>query len=453
MIKTGAIIFDTESPGSGWVCEAGGDPFRMASIRTLPTDTVWLVSAGYDEMNEAGLAGHAFYRNDSFLRLKFSVIATEFGLYDDQSYFLPDVAAAKVAVIFERLVRLFCVVAGVSREHWKPHPFGLKNAIREMALPPDPVVDPLLHEATLESVQEFTRSLSRPSFGSHLVALSLPRVEHARQVLSTMVPATDRFKRVKPPKGLAGASLSSWVIEQGGPILARTTLSNFEQQIGDVSNFGGIAPKVRKGAAFSLQYTTTRQWLTGEELVLYSGSADVDVHEAIVFERHARLIDLPHVRDLFSRVSEIDHLSYSLGLFFDNLWTGLVSSYATGPSRDRAVNLIAPFLRSVDRIHCMSAAIRVSDQGHTVSGFGAGRVHLWLEKKELMQGEAVKVAALAGLIPPMLKYGSEGIVVPTTLREDDGYTTHISLISEQFRDELESVDSETVGAITADATA
>lgn len=454
-IGVGAVIFDDpDMPGMGWACRAGGDPFRIPGVQALASDSLWIVNATFDEMNVAGLAQHAFFRGANFLRLSVEAILGEMGMLAEDGHVAePDQAARVIADLFERQVRMLCLLTGTPRERWKPPRSILRSAVRSHLMAPDDRLGDTLLDAVNESNQAFTRCRSSGRGGGTKTALGflpVPRLEHARAVLDCPVPANSKWEPVEPPNALA--DVSEWLKRNAAPMLIRATVENFEPSIGQLINFGGVANvNQRQSQGRVYHEASTRQWITSDEARMFSHFADLTIHEAVAFPQWTQVSKaIPQVRQFFERVDPLDHLSYSVGLFAENLWTGLTLNLEAHPTdRGLAANVIAPFLRSADRLNCLQYAIDVTSQDYEVMSFGVGRVGVFLREGPAgMTDEALRVAATAGLVPHFPRAGVGAMPVPPILSDSEVYRSQVEMIASDMRDTLLEVDQEVVDAYT-----
>lgn len=440
------MIFDSKvAPGSGWACKAGQDPFRIEGIHSLPNDTLWMVSIDNRSMIEAGLARHAFYRADDFLRLKMVDMLRELGLLDvNDEPSEPDLAAYVVAHIFDRVIRMTCLVTGVPREQWKPHLYANRLTLRQALIPQDPELPSGLAEAVRESIQHYTSCQTEGGYRRHLGFLPTMRLNHALKVMDTPVPTDMSYRGISVPG--VSAQVPEWIAEQEGPMLIRATVEGFPARINRLVNFGGVtvAHSRRPQQGFLEQSASTRSWITSDEALAFSHLGELKVHEAVVFPNWTRVNQIKAVRRFIDSLENLDFFSYSVGLFAENLWTGLSSSNPALNATDNAINPITPFLRAADRLTCLEHAVSLADQDYEVRGYGVGRVGVLLNDPAGVNDEAAKIAATAELVPPMPRRGVSTFESPPTVSEDQRYQTLLGMMTSGLLRELMEVDQEVV---------
>lgn len=408
-MKLGCILFDDpQEHRSAWVCLDGGSPYRIRGIEDISNDVVWLTNLVYEEMHAAGFSNHAFLRRSSFLRLRHDAILKEVGLHESS----PDIQVRFLASIFGRTSRL------MQRHLAYPKvPLGeLRHTVREVLLPPDPKMTPDAIHAFRDATQEYItaeRISARQKKGAGLVGLWFPRVDHAMKVLGVRVPSSAKFDelpRRSLPFGKDYESMQAWIIEQGGPMLMRILIKNvIDEDVYPLINYGaGVMPKRDRGRGRMIKtWTPARQWATSTEVLYMLPFVDIEILEARLFKETRRLIDLPLVQRFFESLTPAHRVSYSTGLFAENIWMGAVSSLELVPKANESTNILAPFLRAQDRSLCFAAARTLHGFGIEVTGYGAGRIHISGGHMD-DPGLIVESCSEAGLIPePIPEYADE----------------------------------------------
>lgn len=450
-IRAGAVVFDAaDEPGLGWACRAHERPFRIQGVEALASDTLWWVNTSFSAMREAGLASNVFYRPTDFLRLPMLDSLMEWGAFDDERWPVDAAGGAGLmAGLFDRVIRLHCAHFGMARASWRPPRFAFRAAIREALIPPDQRLERSLFEATAEAYQAYANcQTSQSAAKSAFVSLPRPRLAHALEVLSTPVPAAANGETVRPPA--RGQSVSDWLSHHPGPMLCRVTLSDMDAEVAKLINFGShpgtrTAPS-RRGRGY--QSASMRQWLTGDEVKVYAPFAEITVHEAIFWPDWVRPVDaIGALRSFAAVIEEYDHLAPSLGLYSEQLWTGLAMPHVPpGERRDRTQNVLAPFLRAADRMGCLHAARRVQDQGVTVTGYGVGRVGVRVEAVEAGR-QLVEIAAIAGLLAPLQQH-SPLETPPVSINGDPHADARLQIAAGGWAQDYAAVDEEVVGTFS-----
>lgn len=405
-MKTGVVLFDDPNiPSQAWAARAGERAFRIASVEALSSDTIWMLSLDAQQMYAFGLSGHAIFRGSDYLRLRLDAIADEI---------MParvgnSERAQVLATIFERVVLLYqrFFEPDVPRERWEPHPFSMRHAIREALLPYDPDLraHPDLYKACTESLQEFVRCavyVDRNK-GMVTVPVALPRIAHAREVLSCEVPLSLANRRIGGPYPKNGDLQVQWVAKEGLPMLCQVTVHSVSEEFAGVLSYGGVtSSRPRVMGARGTNHRATRSWMTSNELLWLAPIARIEIHDCFVFEEAGSLMRLPVLGSFFSTVTQADEAGISVPLFAELLWTGVTTAHAHPVKKMTSANIVAPFIRAQERFLCFRKAKRFFDEGYQISGYGAGRIFLVFEEDEFLPANAFRAAAVAGCLPPML---------------------------------------------------
>ena len=405
MFKTGVVLFDNPNiPGQAWAARANESAFRIASPEALSTDTVWLLGMDAAQMYAFGLSGHAIFRGNDFLRTRLDVLSREvLPLSESNAH-----RAETLAKLFERQVLIYqrFIEKNVSREQWVPHPFSLRQAIRESLLPYDPDFRGAMELMTAcnEALQEFVRCMVYvdKNKGTMTVPIVLPRINHAKQIFRCEVPSSLQVKKIKGfPRGQE--EQVAWCASIGKPMLLQVTVHAVREDMASVLSYGGItAVRPRIQGTRGTTHRAMRSWMTSNEFLWLAPIAKIEIHDAMVFEESGTLEQLPAVREFFDLVTEADEAGISAGLFAENLWTAVTTQHAHPMKKLVSANVLAPFFRAHERFLCFQKAKVLADAGYQVSGYGTGKIFLVFEEDEFLQANVFKAAALIGAVPPMI---------------------------------------------------
>ena len=437
-MRIGVILFDDpQAISNGWSA-VDGDSYakRVRGAEDLASDTLWFTNLEFDHVRNSALSQNAYFRHHDYFGLKLSDLCAELGLTDAFSV-TPDQLALKLVQLYSRFIDFECALSGQSRDKWRAHPITARGSLRENFWGIDQLGDDHLREAVDESIQMYTSCDSRGFWdGYEHVKFYLPRLEHARRILSMPVPLSNEYERVKrrPRKG---EDISEWLMGQEGPVLAHTVIHSLDADMSTVLNFGAAPPSKSIEEKGRLRtHTSTRQWMTTLDLMTLNGFADLEIKEAIVFPRTMPLIRQPEIMRFFELSEEIDALSYTVGIFATNLWTAMSRTHARASMRKHAMNARVPFLRAVDRWECMKVAKVIMDMGYGVMGYGAGRVHARMP--ELSLGDIAQVSLQTELMPPMLNTGGQGHEMFT---ERKPWDMMMKILTEGRSDEVMDADA------------
>lgn len=401
-MNTGYIQFDDpEVHGSAWACREGGQPFRLRDLSDIGNDTVWMTNMNYVQSYTAGLINHAYLRRSSFLRLPLHSIMEELGIKEAP----PQEQVRVISSIFGRVVRLSAHYLAYPKV-----PLGeLRQMVREMLMPPDPRMPSSMMEAIRNAYQDFSfcERVSSQSSGRR-VTFWFPRVDYARSMLSLRVPSSPKIEVVKSsalPQSGDSRALIEWVIHLANPALMRVRIHGvLDERIAPLINYGGGVRAFRerfKGRMVRSD-SPNRQWMTSYEVLSLAPFVNMSIKEAWVFPETQRFIDLPLIAEFFQSITPAHRMSYSTGIFSENLWVGATTPLERIPKANESVNLVGPFIRAHDRALCFKAARTLHDLGFAVSGYGTGRVwaEVFGEDEDVLMMEGARET---GMIPPVMK--------------------------------------------------
>ena len=456
MMKIGVVLFDDgETNTTGWACAHGQEARRIQGVAELDSDTIWVTNIPSRLIGKTGISRHAFFRSSEFLQIPVDQILAEVGASPDPDLHgeTPGRAACMAATIIERVVRLYCHAFHTPRAQWRPHPFDLRGQMRENLLPTDPVIpDDHQRIALQNALQHYSKCDVKVSFDEDRIFMPMyvPRLAHLKALLRTPIPATDEWTKYPRKRGMQGDAVLEWVGNAPGPILARTTVHRVDPRMAEMINYGGMASTIRERQKKHVKsYSASQEWATSEELFLLAPFADMTIHEAYTYTKHTRLIDQGPIADWVGALTEYDEISYSLGVFAHLLWSAATANHARFPHEHVSVNMMNPFLRAADRLHCLRHALRLRDQGELVTGYGSGRIHVHMDRDARVTGAALRVASQAGLLTTMPMVSPESPVsIPPMVERSESESVVFELLGHGMRNEWMGIDEEIVDLIT-----
>lgn len=354
----GAIVFDRpESLDRGWYCLGEGEPGRLPDdgAAGLPPGPVWYTSLSFSEAAEMGLSSSSRFLNSAYLRQPMQKLLARLGVPDDDA----GEQARVASVLFSRVMNACRSLSG--RQDFLPARF-LKGGLRVLMDPaPDPCV--LKEDAErLDNALSYSHRCLTPgprSASPVWQSFSALPLAHAKAVLETPLPDGD-FRPVPgdslPPRGSGRAAVRAWldaVTEKGvKPGLFRCEARAADASVRLLLNAGGTSGSGWN--AVSMQ----RLWMTGPELTLLAGHADVDVFEA--------------------RVSK--------------------------PAG-------APFLYAADQALLFPAAVKADSLGFEVQGWSSGMVRINTAGAGFPELE--ELCAKACLLPPVMRFDPAAFPPPS----------------------------------------
>lgn len=432
----GCIVFDsTHKHEQGWAAISGKKAYRIPNTRQLKSDVIWLHNLDYEMTFAAGMENHAGLRRNDYLSEDFikhrdskKIAAGDAGTPCDIARSLDanpkegSQQAMRMAAFFERVMTV--------TDH-----FGIDGApagalhwgVRELMFSYDSILPKHIVDAVVGATATYVTTERDPNptgeDGTRMTLL-MPRVDHGVHCSNVLLPAGE-WREVALPLGNEGA-IDDWILSVGVYSLVEFTIKNVSEEAYRLLNFGSG----RK----------TRRWVTGFELLLINKFADVTLKKAYV---PSDIIAIDALQSMLEQHDPIHELSLAMGIFWQNIWTGLGYKRQPPPhikKQQLAINPLTPFIRAIDRNACLMAAMILQGKGITISGYGKGKVHILHDGDNDRLAEACRSAKV---IPPFLK---------TKDREDLGLTP-ISMFQEIYiqgdYEQLDSADKQIVAMLTS----
>ena len=382
-MKLGFVYFvDIGNSQKGVAVVHGETPFDIVNVGELDTGTHWLTN--HPDGIPGGSAGaHALFFSDKYLRVKADKILNQLCVPEDTP------ASRKAEIlgqIFHNVISYGRKIFGVENLPRYEYRKGLRRILKE----DDEIELPeLVSKMVTDSTQYYTFSTEKVN-KDRLLSFTLPAVDHSRNILKTPLP--DGQWRCIENIPHFPEEIKEWFGQRKTPYFAKVVLSNFDEQYFSLINFGSVTPE-----------GSERQWVTGIELEKLYDKVDVTILEA--WESSSVLVLPENIMSDIEALPEIGDLCYSLGLFMENVWTGLalnsVPNFCRNKKSGRYQNAAGPFLRAADWGYCFDKAVALKDMGFSIAGYGVGRV---VVDASFQTNEEIVLAALQNeLIPPVCK--------------------------------------------------
>jgi len=404
-MKSGFILFDDpDIPESGWICVHGDDPYRLSSLSGLGNQVIYWSNMRWQSAYNYGLLNHAYLRNDSFFRLNANEIMKEVGC----DVLSPQRRAQWMAALFHYVNRVSSSSFGFNGTPME----DIKKSIRESILPFDAPMNRDTVTITQDAKQEYALCDRQQRPNSSIHALWMPRLNHAKKILSMAYPKSPRMTIV-PKKMLPknNDNIFEWLSTLGTPALVRVNIKSVTDQVGAAifghGSFVRSSKTKRRDGTKSL-FAPVRQWVTSYDLMAMQSIYDFDVIEAIAFDDITVPIeDNAMIRAFFERYGQDLHsASYSLGIVADSLWTAYATTLNKIQGINETENVAAPFVRSIDRGILLRIVHQLTETGFTVHGFGTGRVHLAVANDDNQERDDVLDFCIKhGIVPPAWRAG------------------------------------------------
>ncbi len=409
-LRPSCIRFDSVSQvRGGWVSVEGGKAYRFDDIAQLESDCVAISNLGFNELFRTGLSSSSRIRTSAYLDAEFfsvrhreekkktqnktgyqmneapNDIISHFGIEDDDWEKQVEV----VSGVFSRVYSLANDSIG-----FKAPPFHeLKKGIRQELLGHDSVVSDMTLLEAIESSTTHFSLVNRPidsvqfdvDFG---LTVGLPKASHALNILSKPLPKFGtKWKKITQKVKLKDVPSFMDSLETHGIYLFRVNFKSFDESMAHIINYG--------------TGSESRRWITGVDALFLKDYATFEIfqgYEAVSVIEHDSCY--PAISSAFN--PEQHDFSYSAGLFLQNVWTGLASSFkppAHVLKDNEACNFYTPFLKSYDRIELIKTAKKLVDENLLVSSYAKGDLRIVLKDYQLNPKELFNKLESAGVIP------------------------------------------------------
>lgn len=383
-LKVGSVFFDDiHDHASGYASIAGNPSKKIQGTQDLDSDVIWITNLPYENLTFSGFTGHARFRTSTFLRTDITRISDFIGVPKNN----PSHRAECIAIIVSNVLEITKQIFGFSII-----PDGdLKKAIREKIWRtdfslPDFVVE-ALEDATVSWVPV---ARSGKPFKTGVSDRVIFRI-HPKRTLKAILKEKIPFGYSWTKHTISDPSKIKYLVQER-PFLAKVNISKINPEMNDVLNFGG-GKSLLKGAR--------REWITSVELKTLSEIADVYVKEIIVASDN-RFISHPAL-DKIMGMDNAYCMSLSYNLFLENVWSAISTNHSPSQKGNRNfksfINPAIPFVRTIDREICMSAASQILKAGFDVYGYGTGGVYVRLTGEETEE-DFLNAALLSNTIPP-----------------------------------------------------
>ena len=387
--RYGCVIFDDPNEHqSGFAAKAGEKARRIRGTRDLDSDYIWLTNLSYDQIIKSGFSQHARFRHEGFLRVPIDRLLKLHNVTDDAE------SSEMIATVADRVSRIaydFCEIGfAPGRE--------MKQMIRQSF---KHGTDPVIPDWTCDALQDATSYYTfceKPvnqflvdQDPSNVVEFQVHPLFIAKNVLSLDLPYGVHWEKVHssrlgPAQRKSFDSLHEAI---GGPFLAKTKISNIDENFNSILNFGSMPA-----------YQGRRQWLSSTEVEALDGLAELDIKEVIIPKDHSQYL-LPYLEKLLE-LPEICQTSLSYRLFMDNLWCAAGTNFRPAIYRAIPYNLInpaTPFIRALEREICMNLSILLTHHGFEIMGYGSGFIKARLNGQSPEQ--ILEAAKQTDTLPPM----------------------------------------------------
>lgn len=392
-LKYGCVIFDDpRQREQGWKAIEEDKATRVSSEGTsaLRSDVVWLTNMDYDLVSVTGLRDNFRFLHSKYMREDMAAICSRYQLTDNR------ICAEIGAKLFSRTMRLSSHLLEAEDFTYKT---SLSHAFRDIiGFGRDPVVTTEICKVIDDACVYNTnceREWSNKRENDVIGVFRIPPRQHCLDILNSTLPYGEFVevpKNVLPERGANRKVIQEFLQScEKTPGLFKITCERFNPNFNSLINYGDSP---------SPYGAYRRSWVTYPEALMLSSLSDMIIHQALLPLSTYKLKEAANIAS--SLVKQAD-MSLSMGIFFENLWTGMSVAgkkiCATDPNKIY-INVFTPFLRAMDRLLLLDRAIQFKKAGFEVIGYSTGRLRVNLIDKHPI--EAFKIALETGTIPPFL---------------------------------------------------
>lgn len=413
--------FDPNSSNPGWACIYNKEPFEISGAGDLATDVYWWLN-----ISPRTSANHRLFRTPSLLhsryfRLDMKSICIELGISEKSR-------KEKVFMLVNIAHNIFFLASSkykYSRPPYESLAAGLSQTINLNHNDKDEK----LKDYILSSVQTYTQcQIAGYDPNRKFVALVLDRLEHAEYIFSQKLPLgqfsdISDLKIPMPPE----SDRVKWIIKSDVSAIVECSLNKINPAYNSLINYGSGAGLSSSGGigngAVSLN---NRRYISLPELKALSLLVgEIDIGRIIVDPSdRSHIYRLPFSSDKY-------RLSYSAGIFAENLWVSLGKDPSDRRGRTNRLSPITAWIHAMDRMRCLSHAAAAKEAGFQVVSYGYGRVILAVDESETE--ELIKFSIENHMIPPVgfgknTKFIITDKKCPTEIRIALGITDQINQI-------------------------
>lgn len=392
-LKYGCVIFDDPRSGEqGWkaIEEDKATRVSMEGTSALRSDVVWLTNMTYDVTSVRGLRDNFRFLQSGYLREDITQICERYHLTDNR------ICAEIGAKLLSRSMRLSSKLLEAEGDF--TYKTSLRNAFRDIVgFGRDPCVTTEIGKI-IDDACVYNTNCERDwnNRENDVVGIfCIPPRTHCLDILNCTLPYGEFVevpKKALPERGATRKVIQDFLRStEKTPGLFKITCERFNPNFNSLINYGDSP---------SPYGAYRRSWVTHPEAVMLSSLSDMSIHQAFLPMSSYRLKEASQIASTLIKQAD---LSMTMGIFFENLWTGMSVAgkkiCATDPNKI-FINIFTPFIRAMDRLMLLDRAIQFQKAGFEVIGYATGRLRINLAGKEPI--EAFKIALETGTIPPFL---------------------------------------------------
>jgi hypothetical protein len=401
MIRYGVAIpeipqTESNSPINGglWASIAGEPARRYEHIKALDSGVIWMLDAPSPIRNML-LKRNNFNEQsgvvyNTFLRTSIKQISEE--IFQQPAHVLPSEKSEVISSIFSN-VMTFATKSGITLpEKYKNY---MLNQMIGRSILGKSNIDINIHNAFMACATHQRASVGNKIIeNDDAITLRRNRFIHGKELLTKPVPEDAPWRLVPSAQLPTGRNMATWIESIQSPFFVQCDWHDWQRDVSDVVVDND---------------SCQRQWWTDVEWKTFREWGNFTVKSILV-------CDAPWKQANYSKYlpeNPMSAISYSAGLFAEQLWIGLTAGHMTNNSSLTPVlyGPTAAWLRAYDRMTMLHFALTLFRQGIRITSYSAGSVVARSRDKKDTQ-DILNAAIDCGLIPSASKWheikGSHG---------------------------------------------
>lgn len=391
-MKIGFVLFDEGQSDEGWASKCGEESYRISNWSQLDNDYIWISNIPFKEYHKYSFSKLGHIKESHYFRVPPSSIIKELKLENNL-----DRATSIIS-------KIFCRIAKIGQEKFGVNPsdnnavYRYANFFMNKILPSSFLEEPTEKNVSINQIlesatQNYQNQIGMKPNGYKAVNLQFPKNAYFQWIFSQKFPKNKSWKRVKFREGSVEIGF-----EKGKEIPGTASTIKIFKKLSEENatlfniKVKSIEPQFQSFATFGCGKDTNqakREWVTFVELNEMVSYSKIEIIKAIKTESDFLPESVLHK-------SHLEAVSYSNGLFLENLFSALSSPIKNGSMKYHGS---IPFLRAYDRMACFRAAKVLNEEGYFIFSYSVGKIVVLVPENKV--NDLIHLALHFGLIPPL----------------------------------------------------
>lgn len=416
----GVCLFDNPSEmQGGWISLAGEPPKYISGSNALPQKTNWITNVRYNDFISSGMVRMPNIRESHFMRLDAEKALKELGPADANNNMANCVILSE---IFNRIAAVGHDVMGITltNGYFKYHQ-NIEHKVNLSSVKARQQTE----SAYIQDAIDNSFQINQGRFGtkpnnSKDYHFTFPRISYYKWLFSKKYPLTsDQFTTVKfKTESLVIGVKNGKKVEHHDERVRKFKLMLdkndfayfFKIEISHIEEFHSTFASFSCGAG-TPNVPLSRNWASLPEIIELSRFAVVTIFNGYKTPLSAlpsevtSLVADPESDDL----CRIEQSLTSKGMFLENVFSML------GGQLNKNNTALGAYLRTYDRMACLSVAEIFHRFGYAVGSYSTGKIILYLKDNEV--SNACGLAMLLGMMPPLRHVEKKVIDVDSIIQD------------------------------------